>query len=240
MKKVLFGVLVVSATIATLGYFYLNTKTESKSPVSSSHTSVTGFNKGMFSLVDPASPWIIVNKARPIASSYIPPDLVDVDVPKHGNKSPEELQLRKDAARALESLVSAAKTDGLELSEGSGYRSYKLQEFYYKNYVSQSGQAEADKFSARPGTSEHQTGWAADLAAPGGFCYLEQCFGDAPEGQWIAKNAYKYGYILRYPRGKEQITGYQYEPWHIRYVGKDLASELNKSEQTLEEFFDIN
>jgi D-alanyl-D-alanine carboxypeptidase len=103
------------------------------------------------------------------------------------------------------------------------------------------GQAEADRTSARPGYSEHQTGLAFDVEVSGGKCHLEKCLGETPDGKWVAANAYKYGFIVRYPEGKENVTGYDYEPWHLRYVGTDLASEMHtKSVQTLEEFFNIS
>jgi D-alanyl-D-alanine carboxypeptidase len=134
-------------------------------------------------------------------------------------------------------MVKDAKKDGANLMIGSGYRSYDVQQFYYDNYVATYGQAEADKFSAKPGTSEHQTGLSLDFANTSQKCYLEICFENTHEGKWLKNNASKYGFILRYPKDKDDITGYQYEPWHFRYVGTDLAEQLAEENQTLEEFF---
>lgn len=226
---------------ATVGYFWVNkSKVVAPGQNNNAEQSQQGFNKQQYSLTDPASLWVIVNKNHPLPSNYVPSDLVAVNVPKHGDKAAEELVMRKEAGQALEHLVAGAKADGINLAEGSGYRSYALQKFYYDNYSAQSGQAEANKFSAQPGKSEHQTGLATDLAAVSGKCYLEVCFAETPEGQWIAANAHKYGFSLRYLEGKEEITGYQFEPWHLRYVGKGLAAELQKTGQTLEEFFGVN
>lgn len=141
----------------------------------------------------------------------------------------------------LESLFGAAKSDGYSLMLSSGYRSYGYQVTVYNRIVGQKGQAAADRESARPGYSEHQTGLAADVAPRSGWCDLSQCFGSTPEGKWLASNAYRYGFVIRYPQGKESVTGYLYEPWHIRFVGTELSQEMHRTGQaTLEEFFGIS
>ena len=124
---------------------------------------------------------------------------------------------------------------GLNLYISSGFRSYSYQANLYNNYVAQDGQYAADTYSARPGHSEHQTGLAFDLNT------IDDSFAYTPEGQWVKDNCQKYGLILRYPQGKEQQTGYQYESWHLRYVGKELAEKLynNGNWITLEEHFNI-
>jgi len=132
-------------------------------------------------------------------------------------------------------MLDTASQAGHELYVASGYRSHQLQTVYYSNYVRVSGEAEANKFSARPGQSEHQTGLAFDLASTSNSCYLETCFGDSEAGKWLATHAHEYGFTLRYPADKTDITGYQYEPWHFRYVGKDLAGALHQSGLTLDE-----
>ena len=132
-------------------------------------------------------------------------------------------------------MLSDAKALGSDLMIGSGFRSYDLQNVYYSNYVRLYSQAEADKFSAKPGQSEHQTGLVVDLAYTDMDCYLASCFADTPAGVWLTQNAHKYGFILRYPEGKESITGFQFEPWHFRYVGKDLARAIKESGLTLDE-----
>ena len=138
-----------------------------------------------------------------------------------------------DAYNALYEMEEDAAKEGVILFLNSGYRDYDTQEAIYNNYVSQDGQAEADRYSARPGHSEHQTGLAFDLNS------FEESFGETKEGKWLAENCHKYGFIIRYPKGKEHITGYIYEPWHIRYLGKDTATKVYNSKLTLEEYLGI-
>ena len=129
-----------------------------------------------------------------------------------------------------------AKNDNINLNIRSGFRSYNTQVSLYNNYVKRDGKTAADTYSARAGHSEHQTGLAADINS------LEQSFINTKEGKWLNENCYKYGFIIRYPKGKEDITGYIYEPWHIRYVGTDIASKLynNGNWITLEEYLGID
>lgn len=193
------------------------------------------FDKTQFSLFDPTSPWLVVNKLRPLEPlDYVPADLVTPSVAKRDGG----MQLRRDTSAALSELFAAAAKDGTPLKLASAYRSYSYQVNLYNGYVKSQGQAVADSQSARPGYSEHQTGMAADVSPLDGKCNLNACFATTPAGQWLAANAYKYGFIIRYPDGLTDITGYTYEPWHIRYVGKDLATEMHKQGiRTLEEFF---
>jgi D-alanyl-D-alanine carboxypeptidase len=151
------------------------------------------------------------------------------------------MYMRQDAAKALEQMAKAATSEvRLSLKIASAYRSYGNQASAYSSEVESYGQAVADKESARPGYSEHQTGWAADLAPASGNCSVQVCFANTPEAKWLAANAYRFGFVLRYPNGKTSITGYVYEPWHFRYVGKNLAAEMRaKNVQTLEEFFSL-
>ncbi|MBR3991144.1 MAG: M15 family metallopeptidase, partial [Clostridia bacterium] len=115
----------------------------------------------------------------------------------------------------------------------SDYRSYALQSWLYQTYVDRDGKELADTYSARPGHSEHQTGRAIDLNA------TLLSFADTPEGQWLAAHCWEYGFIIRYPAGKESVTGFMYEPWHVRYVGTWLSIPLRDSGQCLEEYFGI-
>lgn len=188
---------------------------------------------------NPDSQFIVVNKNRPILLSYEPGDLVLPNVALNSQKSNSENSIRYIMSPHLESLFSDAKDNNLELMLASGYRSAELQGFYYNSLVQSMGQTEADKVSAKPGTSEHQTGLAVDLAPANRQCYLETCFSQLPEGVWLKDNAYKYGFILRYPQGKAEITGYQFEPWHFRYVGKELAQKIYSQNTTLEEYFNL-
>lgn len=195
------------------------------------------FDKSKYSIQEPGSLWWIVSKTHPLPEGYEPSDLVTPNVQLNTSKSEEENKISSRVSPSLEKLFLAAKADDLSFFLASGYRSAQLQATYYNNYVRTSGQAEADRYSARPGTSEHQTGLALDVASTDRVHYLEQAFGSDKGGVWLAQHAYEYGFIIRYPEGKESITGYLYEPWHLRFVGKDLAKELHKNNQTMEEFF---
>ena len=133
----------------------------------------------------------------------------------------------------FQALSGAAAKEGLSIWLGSGYRSYHDQELIYDNYVKEDGKEAADTYSARPGYSEHQTGLCIDCNT------IDDAFGYTPEATWLAEHAHEYGFIIRYPQGKEDYTGYKYEPWHIRYVGSKLATKLHKSGQCLEEYLNI-
>jgi len=186
-----------------------------------------------------SSLWVVVNKGRALPSTYAPDNLVVPNVPLRLSASAGEMHLRQEAASALATMFSSAKNQNVDLMLASGYRSYPDQVAVYNNYVSQSGVAKADTFSARPGHSEHQTGLAADVEPVSRTCEVEQCFENTKEGQWLAANAYKFGFIIRYQKNTENLTGYEYEPWHVRYVGADLSAELQKSGQTMEQFFNL-
>jgi zinc D-Ala-D-Ala carboxypeptidase len=188
------------------------------------------FDKSKYPLDNPESIWTIINKNRPLSPlTYAPSDLVSVG----GGQ-----QLRSEAASALTDMFEAAAAEGLYLESLSGYRSYNTQVSVYNREVATFGQIVADTQSAKPGFSEHQTGLAIDVG--GGGCGIEDCFAETAEGKWVAANAHKYGFIIRYPEDKDSVTGYRYEPWHLRYVGVELATEMhNKNIQTLEEFFSL-
>ncbi len=134
---------------------------------------------------------------------------------------------------AFDSMQAAAAQEGLTLFICSGFRSYDYQNTLYNNYVARDGQAAADTYSARPGHSEHQTGLALDINSTDGS------MATSAEGLWLAEHCAEYGFVIRYPKGKEHITGYMYEPWHIRYLGVDLAEELTSSGLTVEEYFGL-
>lgn len=135
----------------------------------------------------------------------------------------------------LEKLVAAARAAGVTLRVGSGYRSYATQASLFASYARRHGEAAASRFSSRPGHSEHQSGLAVDFAGADQTCWVDNCFEGTAAGKWLAAHAHEYGFILRYPKGKESITGYQYEPWHFRYVGRELAGALHQSGLTMEE-----
>jgi D-alanyl-D-alanine carboxypeptidase len=171
---------------------------------------------------------VVVNKKHKLPPDYVP-SLQQV----------EGGQMRPEAASALEDLYAKAKNDEIPLKIISSYRSYSQQVSVYNGYAAQYGADKADTFSARPGHSEHQTGLAVDLGASSGQCDLEICFETTATGDWIKNNSYIYGFIIRYPKDKETLTGYQFEPWHLRYVGKDIASKLHTSGQTLDQYYAI-
>ncbi|MFB1082959.1 D-alanyl-D-alanine carboxypeptidase family protein [Jeotgalibacillus sp. JSM ZJ347] len=164
---------------------------------------------------------LIANKQYPLPSGYAP------------GENPE-------ARAAYNEMQAAALEAGYSLVAFSTYRSYDYQTDLYNRYVEQHGQEEADRFSARPGYSEHQTGLGFDIGAEGQEeHWASDSFKDTEEAKWLAENAHQYGFILRYPAGKEHITGYQYESWHFRYLGKDLATKVYNSGLTLEEYLGI-
>lgn len=138
-----------------------------------------------------------------------------------------------EAYKALQNLQAAAKAEGYSLPLRSGFRSYNTQKTLYNSYVKRYGQAATDTFSAKPGHSEHQTGLAFDVGA------VDDNFGNTPAGQWLAQNCHTYGFIIRYPKGKQSITGYKYEPWHIRYLGVSTATSVYNSGLCLEEYLGI-
>ena len=166
---------------------------------------------------------IICNKYHKLKSDYVP-DLVSLNGYGGG-------KMEREAAEYFKKMSDEAKKDGLKIQNVSGYRSYWDQDYIYKNYVSRDGQAKADTYSARAGTSEHQTGLATDINS------VSSKFENTKEFKWLSENAYKYGFILRYPKGKEHITGYMYEPWHYRYVGIDVANIIHEMDITFDEYY---
>jgi D-alanyl-D-alanine carboxypeptidase len=184
---------------------------------------------------DPKNVWTLVNKARALPTGYVPPLLMVASVSTRANSTADEKRIRQIIDEPLSQLFAAASKDSHSLMIGSAYRSATTQDLLFNTYVSRVGYEEADKYSAHPGHSEHQTGLAVDISTASQQCYLSECFIGTADGQWLAENAYKYGFNLRYPKGKEVITGYNFEPWHYRYVGVGLATALYRSGLTLDE-----
>lgn len=180
---------------------------------------------------------VLVNKKRNLPDTYVPEDLVTLSEVPTVLENPEVNQLRNAAYEALIELFNTAKESGYELYARSGYRSYNTQASLYSSYIESYGQQAADKYSAKPGQSEHQTGLSIDITCEALNYTLDTTFAETEEGKWVAENAHCFGYIIRYPKGKEEITGYSYEPWHIRYLGTELAEEVYESGLTLEEYF---
>lgn len=199
---------------------------------------VPSFDTAEYSVDDPASYWVVVNKQRPLAiADFEASDLVAVPVPYMN-----EPYLRVAASDAAVGMFRAITAEtGLELQAQSAYRSYSTQVYVYQGWVDSLGQGAADLTSARPGHSEHQTGLALDVnALPDQGCALEPCWGATPHAAWIAANAHRFGFIVRYPDGLTHITGYEFEPYHLRFVGVELATEVYETGlRTLEEFFGL-
>lgn len=180
--------------------------------------------------------WTVVSKDYPLTEpQYRPSDLELTALPARSDKSADERSVRAVIVPDLTALFGDAKSAGHDIMIASGFRSYDLQQTYFSSYSRSYGEEAANKFSARPGQSEHQTGLALDIAYSNRDCYLDVCFGTKPAGEWLAANAHRYGFVLRYPADKTEITKYQYEPWHFRYVGKPLATALHESGLTLDE-----
>lgn len=159
---------------------------------------------------------LVVNKSYPLPRDYNPGGLTD------------------ECESAFYTMQAAAEDEGLDLYIASGFRSYDLQASLYQRYCNEDGQAAADTYSARPGHSEHQSGLAIDLNS------ISSSFAYTAEGQWVAAHCWEYGFILRYPADKVSVTGYMYEPWHIRYVGRDNAAAIYQSGLCLEEYLGID
>lgn len=179
--------------------------------------------------------WAIVSKTHEISVDYVPDSLKIPDVNTRTDKSNEERSVRSDIETSLKEMFNVASVSNNLLMIGSGYRSATLQAVYFNSLAKSVGEDAANQSIARPGQSEHQTGLAVDISAISRNCYLDTCFANTNEGRWLASNSYKYGFTLRYPEDKVDITGYQYEPWHFRYVGIDLATALHDSNLTLDE-----
>jgi D-alanyl-D-alanine carboxypeptidase len=192
---------------------------------------VQPFDRAAHSTTDPASTWVIVNKTHPISPSDYRPETALV----------RGYQVATPAAGALAQLLHDSDEHGLGLKIASAFRSFDYQEAVHAGAVAARGQAAADRVSARAGYSEHQTGLAVDLVTPASpACDFDAWFADTAGGRWLASNAWRHGFILRYQPANEAVTGYTSEPWHLRYVGRALAAELHDTGvTTLEEFFGV-
>lgn len=195
-------------------------------------------NDEVITIISPDAADVVVNKHRKLPSGYKPNDLIVPNVKFAFDGIQEKNYMRKEAAIALEKLFSLAKQDGIRLHAISGFRSEKYQQNVYKRNVETQGQVQADTVSAKPGHSEHQTGLAMDVSADSVNNTLETEFSNTIEGEWLKNNAHRAGFIIRYLKDKEQITGYLYEPWHIRYAG-DIAKDIYERNITLEEYLNI-
>ncbi|QBR75538.1 D-alanyl-D-alanine carboxypeptidase family protein [Microbacterium sediminis] len=188
-------------------------------------------------LDDARWPWVVVNKQRPLVPIDYAPDAMGYPAaPAVSGRS-----LAAEAAGALDALVQAAAAEGAgRIALDSGFRSYQTQVSAYGSQVAMRGRDGADDVSARPGYSEHQTGLAADVVACDPGCGTLGEFGGTRQAEWTAQNAWRFGWIVRYEDGATGTTGYVAEPWHLRYVGVELATAYHEGGyHTLEEFFGL-
>lgn len=179
-------------------------------------------SKGMYTLV---------NKFYYLDKDYVPDDLVNVD----GIYARDSAKLKKDAYENFTKMADDMRELGMTIKVTTGYRSYSFQSTLYNNYVRADGVKNADTYSARPGYSEHQLGYSADLTNAKGVSFDE--FENTEEYKWLKENAHKYGFLLRYPKEKQYITGYVFEAWHYRYVGIDIATYIYENDLTYEEYY---
>lgn len=187
-----------------------------------------------YTIQDPDNVLTLVKPGFNMASSYEPKDLITPQMPIAPDCN--NPKLRKEASDALVSMYNDAKKEGYALVINSAYRSYKNQKTIYDDYFKKYDEVTASSLVAKPGSSEHQTGLGVDLTSESVIKGEKLVFGDTPEYQWVLKNAYRYGFILRYPQGRSSITGIVHEPWHFRYVGKDVAKKIYENNWTLEEY----
>lgn len=184
-----------------------------------------------------ASLQVIVNKLRPMDPAEFAPQLVPVST--ENEEGAEMVRPELDGALTqMDAAMRAAIGEGTFVT--SSYRSYGLQAQYYQNAIDRYGQQAADTTSARPGHSEHQTGLAIDLQSTARECRLDHCFGETEAGRWIAQHAWQFGFVVRYPQGADAVTGYAWEPWHLRFIGTDVTTAMHEQGVgTLEEFFGL-
>ena len=226
MTKKLLAAVIALLVLCIIGFGVFKNQNENASAaveIEDSSVPLTGYYAGEDDeqFHDTDSILVVANKKHPLPAGYEPQDLVRPNV-----EMVNECFVRTLASSALEEMFAAAEADGVHLLLGAAYRGEVLQRQLYDSYAGQYGRSAADYISSRPGFSDHQTGLAVDISDHDTLTYLTENFDATPEGQWLLNHAYEYGFILRYPKGKEEITGYGYEPWHYRYVGPEAAKEI--------------
>ncbi|MBK5240291.1 M15 family metallopeptidase [Clostridium sp.] len=235
MKNNKFCIFVLIMLSSTLGVKQVDSAIINNTP----KTNIEEIDNKMEEVYTFSSDIVLVNKENGLEKDNYIKEFQIPNVEFISNGDPNVRKMEKNAAVALEYLFNAAKNDNITLLGVSGYRDYSYQEKLYNDKVDRSGKEEADKYVAQAGESEHQTGLAMDLLSDE-YTTLDEGFKNTKAYKWIIENCYKYGFILRYPEGKEQITGYDYEPWHIRYVGGKVAKEIVHRGITLEEYLNIS
>lgn len=224
-----FGVLYLSKSdiLFTKSLIY----NENKSDLNKSDKLSNGNNININNDVDLNDYLLLVNKDHELSKNYKPKNLTIPDIPFTDLVSNEEKHVAGIIAKPLENLINEAKDEGIMLMGNSGYRSYKSQKNTFNDRVKSQGIKNAEAYVAKPGFSEHQTGLCIDITNEENFLIQ-----GTREGDWLAENCYRFGFIIRYPLGKEDITGIEYEPWHIRYVGEEAAKYIYENGITLEEY----
>jgi D-alanyl-D-alanine carboxypeptidase len=230
----------LAISLLALGSMSPASATDPEIPPPTKPCSKPCFDPPTYSIDKASSVWVVVNKIRPLSPITYVPKLAQPKFSVKG-QNPYGLYLAPEAATALEKLFKdalAAKAGTLILQ--SAYRSYNYQGVVYDRQVKRLGKTAGEALAARPGYSEHQTGLAADIGAVGQGCLIQTCFAQTKAGAFLRTQGYKYGFILRYPWQKTPSTGYQYEPWHMRYVGVALATEMRKRHiKVLEDFWSL-
>jgi D-alanyl-D-alanine carboxypeptidase len=183
----------------------------------------------------PDSIWVVVDKQRPLKpANWVPKNLVTPKFTDGAGVNPRGIQMAKPAGKAIKLMATAMKAAGAgTLALASTYRSYSSQVAVHAKDVAALGLVAGEKLAARPGYSEHQTGLAADVSALNQGCVIQVCFAKTRAGKWLAANSWQFGFILRYPDGRTATTGYQFEPWHFRYVGLDLSTRMHRDGLTV-------
>ena len=176
---------------------------------------------------------VLVNKYHTVSSNYSPTDMVSIPWTYVANSNQK---IKKQVLKAYKKMSKAANKQGLDFKICSAYRSYSTQRYLFNSYINTKGYKTAFMLSAYPGRSEHHTGLALDLVTGSNGWELDTNFANTKEGKWVFEHCAEYGFIIRYPEGKGDITGYQFEPWHLRYVGKKVAKEIMEEGITLEEY----
>ena len=218
------------------------TETPTPAPTDTPSPSPTPFNPQLYSIDAANSLWVVVDKQRPLnPKTYVPKSLVKPKFPGGVGQNPYGIRLAKPAGKAVVAMATAMNAAGAGvLVLSSTYRSYNTQVAVHDRDVAQLGLVAGENLAARPGYSEHQTGLAADLSAAGQGCVIRVCFSNTKAGKWLAANAWQYGFILRYPKGRTATTGYQFEPWHYRFVGVELSTQMHLTGvAVLEDFFGL-
>jgi len=247
-KRILWMVLLLSQ-LTLLGFLFPSVNTFHKIPSAQFSAPSTlikpkaaGFDLNKYSIDNPESLWVVVNKSRPLrTANYVPKNLVQ---PKYNNPNiynPKHQVLDARAADSMVQMAAAAYEAGVgNLVLSSTYRSFVSQTAVHNQFINRLGLSGGEALAARPGYSEHQTGLAADIVTPADGCLAQPCYAATAAGAWLAANAYKYGWILRYPDQMTFETGYHFEPWHYRYVGKELAAYMHSNKlKSLEEAFEL-